>query len=71
MYIVIELQKTTDISTLVNSYSNRDQAEQRYHQILVAAAISELPKHAAIILDEDGHELKSECYTHEQEEEEE
>lgn len=71
MYIVIEIQTSTQVATIVNSYSDRNTAEQKYHQILSAAAVSAVPKHAAVMLTEEGTRLKSECYIHEQPEPEE
>ena len=64
-YVVVELQ-TIDgtTSVLTNSYSNRNTAEQKYHQILAYAAVSTVEFHAASMLDQFGNVLKSECYTH-------
>lgn len=67
MFIVIEIQTSTQVATIVTSHSNRNEAEQKYHQILSAAAVSAVPKHAAVMLTEEGTRLKSECYIHEQE----
>ena len=64
MYIVIEIQTTSTVATLVNSYDNINQAESKYHQILTAAALSDIPKHGAVLLNDDGQMLKSECYEH-------
>ena len=64
MFIVIEIQKNSSgqIATLVNSYSDHNTAEQKYHTILAAAAVSGLPSHAAVMLLENGQEVKHECY---------
>lgn len=67
MYIVIEIQTTDTVATIVNSYSDRNTAEQKYHQILAAAAVSTVPKHGAVMLTDEGVRLKGECYIHEQE----
>jgi hypothetical protein len=70
MYIVIEIQTTTEnVSTIVNSYPERAQAESKYHQILFAAAVSSVPKHGAVMLTDEGERLKNECYIHAEEEE--
>lgn len=69
MYIVIEIQTSTQVATIVTSHSNRNEAEQKYHQILAAAAVSAVPKHGAVMLTDEGVRLKGECYIHEQEEE--
>lgn len=71
MFIVIEIQTSAQVATIVNAYDNRNTAEQKYHQILSAAAVSAVPKHGAVMLTDEGVRLKGECYIHEQEEEEE
>ena len=68
MYIVIEIQTGEQVATLVNAYADRNVAENKYHTILAAAAVSEVPKHGAVMLTDEGVRLKSECYIHEQEE---
>lgn len=67
MYIVIEIQKNQNgsVGTLVNSYEDRNTAEQKYHQVLAAAAVSSLPVHTAAMLMEDGYSIKKETYRHE------
>ena len=42
MYIVLEIQTSTSVATIVDSYSDRNQAESKYHQILSAAALSSM-----------------------------
>lgn len=66
MYIVFEIQKNQNgsIGTLVNSYEDRNTAEQKYHMILSAAAVSSLPVHTAVMLMEDGYLIKKETYRH-------
>lgn len=71
MFIVIEIQTSTQVATIVTSHSNRNEAEQKYHQILSAAAVSQVPKHGAVMLTDEGVRLKGECYIHEQPEPEE
>ena len=68
MYIVMEIQTGDSVATIVNSYADRNTAEQKYHSILSAAAVSEVPKHGAVMLTDEGTRLKNECYIHEQEE---
>ena len=67
MYIVIELQTVNEstVANIVNVYTEQKVAEQKYHTILAAAAVSSLPCHAAVMLDEKGRMIKSEFYTHE------
>ena len=64
-YIVLEIQSGNTISTIVNDYDNINQAESKYHQILTTAATSDVLKHSAMIIDDEGHLRKVECYTHE------
>lgn len=64
MYIVIEIQASTTVATLVNSYEDRNQAESKYHQILMSAAVSAVPRHGAVMLTDEGERLKNECYIH-------
>lgn len=73
MYILLETQSYTNgtVGTLVNTYENRDTAENKYHSILASAAVSNLPRHSAFMLSDEGYIIKSECYTHEVEETEE
>lgn len=67
MYIVIELQTINDsqVANIVNAYTEQKVAEQKYHTGLAAAAVSALPCHAAVMMDEKGRMIKSEYYTHE------
>ena len=65
-FIVIEIQTNADntVGTLLNSYNERNDAEQKYHLVLSSAAVSQLPSHAAVMLASDGREMKHECYHH-------
>ena len=69
-YLVIEIQKTGDnISHIVTTHDTRNEADSKYYLVLSAAAVSSVPKHAASLLAEDGHCLRSEVYEHVLEEE--
>lgn len=69
VYIVMEVQSDNETAaTLVNSYTNRNEAESKFHQILGAAATSTVPTHSAVLLTDTGKSLKSEYYEHESEE---
>lgn len=62
-YIVIEMQTTGETTlTLVNTYDNYPQAEQKYHTVLAAAAVSTVPLHSASMLTERGNLAKHVCY---------
>ena len=66
MFIVIELQKDAEgvVSNIVTSYENLAEAESKYYSVLVAAAISKVPVHSAIIVSEEGFPVKNHCYKH-------
>lgn len=66
MYIVIELQTNPDgtVGNIVSAYASRDQAFQKYHTILAAAAVSTLPVHAAVILDNKGLQIAAQYFEH-------
>ena len=64
-YLVIELQGTGEsVSNIVTTHDTINEAESKYHQILGAAAVSSIPVHAAVILTDEGHSMKHECYKH-------
>ena len=42
----------------------RLKAESKYHEVLAAAAISELQSHAATLLTADGRAIMNQCYKH-------
>ena len=66
-YIVTELQTNREgvTANIVTAYTDRYQAEQKYHSILAAAAVSDVYIHAAVIMDQFGGMVKSEYYQHE------
>ena len=47
-----------------NADKARMKAEAKYHQVLAAAAISELPSHAAIMFTWEGYPIMHQCYYH-------
>ncbi len=67
MYIIMEIQIFADggISTPCYAYSDQNKAEQKYHAVLSAAAVSSLPIHTCFMLTPDGYLIKSESYKHE------
>lgn len=64
MYIVMEIQNSGTVATIVNQYADKAQAEARYHSILASAAVSSVPVHAAVMLTDKGVWLRSESYEH-------
>lgn len=64
-YIVNELQTTNGVTaSLVYAFGTRNEAEQKYHQVLSYAAVSSVPVHACIMFDETGTYIKAECFLH-------
>lgn len=66
MFVVIEIQKTTDgsISNLVWAFADRDEAFSKYHAVLSAAAISSLPVHSCAVLFENGEQIAQQSFKH-------
>lgn len=42
----------------------RMKGESKYHEVLAAAAVSELPSHAAILVSSEGFPVMDQCYKH-------
>ena len=72
MYFIIETQVNAEGvgSALVSTREDRNAAESEYHRILQFAAISEIPHHGAIIIDEECIPILHKAYEHTEEEEE-
>ena len=66
MFIVVELQKNSEgqVSNIVTAHETQAEAESKYHSVLAAAAVSELPSHAAALLSEEGFSIANQCYHH-------
>ena len=64
-YIVIEMQTTAQgvVTTLVTAYDNYNVAQQKYHTVLAAAAVSELAIHSAAILSPQGELIERQAYS--------
>ena len=69
MFIIHEMQTTGTQTALVpaKTYTDRNEAESAYHGVLAAAAISSVPVHAVVLMDEHGNTLRREFYEHTQE----
>lgn len=64
-YITIELQTNNGTTAnIVNAYDKLAQAESHYHQALSAAAVSNVERHACVILDETGMVIAQRSYDH-------
>ena len=66
MFIVIEFQKGQDgqISSLVSTHDTLQEAESKFHQVLSYAAVSTLPLHSCMILNDKTYVVKTQVYTH-------
>ena len=72
-YYVVEIQHYANdtYAHLVHTASDEDRdkarlkGESKYHEVLAAAAISDLPSHAAIMFSADGFPCMHQCYEHE------
>ena len=65
MYFVIELQTNDGVTSMLTyQYSDRDQAESKYHNVLSYAAVSTVEFHAVSIMDALGVVIRNECYNH-------
>lgn len=65
MFAVIELQKTgNQMSNIVQTYTDQNEAESRFHAILSAAAISQVEVHSAFVMDEECRIYQSGVYHH-------
>ena len=65
-YIVLEIQTwdTGATSTPAWAYDDLLKAESKFHSVLAAAALSELPMHAAVLMQADGMLLNRGSYEH-------
>lgn len=70
-YLVIELQTSADgaVGNLVWSFDDENIAKSKYYAVLSAAAVSSLPQHSCILIQNDGTLLKRENFNRISEEE--
>lgn len=66
-YIVIELQTMKDgsVADLVTQHATEAEAQSKYHSVLAAAAVSDLPVHAAVLMTSEGVTLENRYYERE------
>ena len=72
-YYILEIQKylNGEFGHIVhfaydaNATKARLKAEAKYHEVLAAAAVSELPQHSATLITSDGRVIMNQCYIHE------
>lgn len=65
-FLVVEIQTMPDgaIGNLAFAYSDRNEAESKMHALLSTAAVSTLPRHSVVLLDNAGSRLAGGCYVH-------
>lgn len=71
-YYIIEIQQyeSGEYGHIVHFAYDEDaskarlKAESKYHEVLAAAAVSELQSHAATLLTADGRLIMNQCYKH-------
>ena len=69
-YLIVEQQTNNGTtSVLTTTKSNINEAENKYHTVLAAAAISQVDVHSAALLNERGQFIKYECFDHTEPEE--
>ena len=67
VFYVIEIQTGVESGAVLPfTFTDRSQAESKYHSLLAVCATSTVKKHGAMLFNEDGFILKSEVYSHEE-----
>ena len=67
IYYVLEIQTSLEAGAVIPfTFTDRNQAEAKYHSLLAVCATSSVRKHGAMLFNEDGFILKSEVYNHEE-----
>lgn len=69
MYVIIEIQtfENGTIGTLIETADSWKKAQSVYHTKLASAAISGLPVHAVVLMDNRGNPMDFQSYTANQE----
>lgn len=71
-YYILEIQQYNDgsygdirhVAYDEDATKARLKAESKYHEVLAAAAVSELPQHSATLITSDGRVVMNQCYKH-------
>lgn len=65
MYKVIELQTTDGVTShIVHDAESVEKALSKYHEVLMYAAISNVEKHACVVLADNGNPMVKEYFEH-------
>lgn len=69
-YVVVEIQTNSNgtIGSLITPKEDYYEAESTYHTVLAAAALSKLPVHTAVLLDNHGGVIHSQSFVKNDEE---
>ena len=67
-YLVVEIQSNHDgtVGNIVTSYDDLNSAYSKFYTILAAAAISNVAKHTAVIMDDGGYVHGKNSFVHPQ-----
>ena len=66
MFAVIEIQKNGSTATPITTlFTDKDEAYSKYHQVLAAASVSDVPEHSAILVSEEGSYMLHDKFIHE------
>ena len=66
MFAVLEIQKDGDTATPITTlFTDKGEAYNKYHTVLAAASVSDVPEHSAILVSEEGSYLFHEKFIHE------
>ena len=70
MYLVIEIQTYQDgtVGNIVTQHGDFNEAQSKYHAVLSAAAVSQIPCHAAVIMSNEGVVYEDRFFKHGSEE---
>lgn len=65
MYFCVEIQtyQGGTGATVVTEHSAKNEALSKYHTVLSYAAVSDLPCHSCVVLDEEGRAIAREAFT--------
>ena len=67
LYIVVELQRNGEsMANIVTSHTTLADAEYKFHLVAASAAISNIPRHTVILLDDEGFEIEKVVFEHEE-----
>ena len=66
-HVIIELQTDAEgaVATVTSTYDSEAQAVSKFHTVMAAAALSDVPCHAVVHMLADGGFVGSGCFHHE------